>query len=70
MPIALVGKAFCLADASAAPIAVGDLLTTSPRAGHAMKAADRLMAVGSVIGKALAPLPADRGLIPMLVMTR
>jgi hypothetical protein len=70
VPIALVGKAFCLADASEAAIEVGDLLTTSPRSGHAMKATDRLLAVGSVIGKALSPLPAARGLIPVLVMAR
>ena len=70
VPIALVGKAFCLADASEAPIEVGDLLTTSPRSGHAMKATDRLLGVGSVIGKALSPLLTDRGLIPVLVMAR
>jgi hypothetical protein len=32
-----------------------------------MKAADREHAFGAVIGKALAPLPSGRGLIPILV---
>ena len=65
--IALVGKVYCKVDADAAPIAVGDLLTTSAIPGHAMKAADRMQAFGAVIGKALAPLERGRGLIPILV---
>ena len=48
-PLALVGKVYCKVDADYAPIDVGDLLTTSPRAGHAMKADDPLNAFGSVI---------------------
>jgi hypothetical protein len=67
LPIALVGKVFCKADASCAPIAVGDLLTSSNTPGHAMKALDPLKAFGAVIGKALLPLPSGQGLIPILV---
>jgi hypothetical protein len=66
-PIALMGKVFCKVDADLAPIRVGDLLTTSPTAGHAMRATDPNRALGAVIGKALAPHAAGRGLIPMLV---
>jgi hypothetical protein len=66
-PIALLGKVYCKVDASYAPIEVGDLLTTSHRPGHAMKAADPLKAFGSVIGKALRPLQAGQGLIPILI---
>jgi hypothetical protein len=66
-PVALVGKVFCKVDASEAAIEVGDLLTTSPLPGHAMKAADPMRAFGAVIGKALGPLPAGRGMIPVLV---
>jgi hypothetical protein len=66
-PVALVGKTFCKVDATAAPIGVGDLLTASPMPGHAMKATDPLRAFGSVIGKALRPLAAGTGLIPILV---
>jgi hypothetical protein len=66
-PIALMGKTYCRVDAAAGPIRVGDLLTTSARAGHAMRASDRQKAFGAVIGKALAPLSEGTGLIPVLV---
>jgi hypothetical protein len=66
-PLALMGKVYCMVDASAGPISVGDLLTTSSTPGHAMKAADPLQAFGAVIGKALRPLAAGRGLVPILV---
>ncbi|MGA8655027.1 MAG: hypothetical protein WB586_02675 [Chthoniobacterales bacterium] len=67
LPVALVGKVYCKVDAGRAPVAVGDLLTTSATPGHAMKAEDPVRAFGSVIGKALRPLKAGRGLIPILV---
>jgi hypothetical protein len=67
MPIALLGKVYCRVDASPSPIEVGDLLTTSPTRGHAMKAVDQLRAFGSVIGKALRPLEKGQGLIPILI---
>ncbi len=67
MPLALVGKAYCKVDAQYASIEVGDLLTTSPTPGHAMKADDLLKAFGAVIGKALRPLPTGLGLIPILI---
>ena len=67
MPLALTGTVFCKADAVYAPIAVGDLLTTSFTRGHAMKASDATRAFGAVIGKALQPLTEGQGLIPMLV---
>jgi hypothetical protein len=65
--IALLGKVYCKADASRAPIEVGDLLTTSPTPGHAMKATDPVRAFGAVIGKALRPVRDGQGLIPILV---
>lgn len=67
VPIALIGKVYCKADAGYGPIEVGDLLTTSATIGHAMKALDPFKAFGSVIGKALRRLPSGRGLIPILV---
>ena len=67
LPVALVGKVCCKVDAEGAPVAVGDLLTTSATPGHAMRAEDPVRAFGSVIGKALRPLKAGRGLIPILV---
>jgi hypothetical protein len=66
-PVALIGKVYCKVDADCGAIAVGDLLTTAPTRGHAMKAADPQRAFGAVIGKALAPLSTGRGLIPILV---
>ena len=67
LPIALTGKVFCKVDARYAPIAVGDLLTTSATPGHAMKAVDQNRAFGAVIGKALRAQAADTGLIPVLI---
>ncbi len=67
MPIALLGKVYCKVDASYGAIEVGDLLTTSSTPGHAMKTDDPLKAFGAVIGKALRPLEAGQGLIPILI---
>jgi hypothetical protein len=67
LPIALMGKVFCKVDASYGEIEIGDLLTTSPTPGYAMKADDPMKAFGSVIGKALRALGGGQGLIPVLV---
>jgi hypothetical protein len=67
VPIALMGKVYCKVDADYAPIAAGDLLTTSPSPGRAMKASDPELSLGAVIGKALRPLAAGQGAIPVLV---
>ncbi len=67
LPIALIGKVFCKVDATYGSVEVGDQLTTSSTAGHAMKVGDPLQAFGCVIGKALRPLKEGRGLIPVLV---
>jgi hypothetical protein len=67
LPIALVGKVFCKVDAEFGAIEPGDILTTSPTPGHAMKASDPMQAFGAVIGKALRPLARGRGEIPILV---
>ena len=69
-PIALLGKTFCKADASFGTIVPGDLLTTSPTSGHAMKVTDRSRALGAILGKALTSLESGRGLIPILVSLR
>ena len=67
MPVALVGKVYCKVDAGYSPVEVGDLLTTSPTPGHAMKADDPFKAFGAVIGKAMDSLKAGQALIPILV---
>jgi hypothetical protein len=65
-PLALVGRVYCKVDASFGAIGVGDLLTTSANPGHAMRAEPGL-AAGAIIGKALAPLAAGEGMIPVLI---
>lgn len=70
VPVALLGKVYCKVDATRSPISVGDLLTTSATAGHAMKADDPVRSFGSVIGKALQPQTAGTGLIRILVALR
>jgi hypothetical protein len=66
-PVALMGKAYCKADATQAAIEVGDLLTTSPTPGHAMAASNCDRAFGAILGKALQPLKDGRDLIPILI---
>ena len=67
LPVALLGKVYCKVDAQYLSIEVGDLLTTSPTPGHAMKADDPFKAFGAVIGKALRPLVGGQALVPILV---
>lgn len=67
--IALVGKVMCRVDADRAPVRRGDLLTTSPTPGHAMRA-EPSRAVGSLIGKALGERLNGQGLVPVLVALR
>jgi hypothetical protein len=57
-------------DASFGAIHAGDLLTTSPHAGYAMKATDKVAAIGAIIGKALSDLDSGTGSIPVLVMLK
>jgi len=67
VPISVMGKVSCRADASFGSIRVGDLLTTSHSPGYAMKATDPTRAFGTIIGKALGPLTDGRGLVPILI---
>jgi hypothetical protein len=66
--VTLGAYAHCKVDANVASIEAGDLLTTSRTRGHAQKAADPGRALGTIVGKALAPLKSGRGKIPILVM--
>ncbi|MFD7185299.1 hypothetical protein ACFV90_35705 [Streptomyces sp. NPDC059904] len=65
--LALAGQVYVKADPQYGPIAAGDLLTTSPSEGCAMRVSDRGRAVGAILGKALAPLDGPPGLLRMLV---
>ncbi|WP_344117767.1 hypothetical protein [Streptomyces blastmyceticus] len=66
--LALAGQVYVRADAQYGALSAGDLLTTSPTEGCAMRVADRPRAVGAVIGKALSPLTGGIGLVRMLVV--
>ncbi len=66
--VAVSGVTVCKVDAGFGSIRPGDLLVSSPTAGHAMRAADPLP--GTVIGKALEPLETGTGAVRMLVMMR
>lgn len=68
MMVTLGSFAHCKVDADIAPIEVGDLLTTSTTKGHAQKVLDSSKALGTIVGKALAPLAEGKGKIPVLVM--
>ena len=66
--MALTGTVDVKVDAGYGAIAVGDLLTTSPTAGHAMRADDPIP--GTILGKALEPLDSGTGTVRVLVMLR
>jgi hypothetical protein len=68
MMVTLGSFAHCKVDADIAPIEVGDLLTTSTTKGHAQKVLEPSQALGTIVGKALAPLERGQGKIPVLVM--
>jgi hypothetical protein len=65
--VALVGRVYCWADADYGEIKPGDMMTTSNTPGHAMRAEDRDKAYGTIVGKAMTPLPEGRGLVLVLV---
>ncbi|MFD6892887.1 hypothetical protein [Streptomyces sp. NPDC059957] len=65
--LALAGQVYVKADPQYGPISIGDLLTTSPTEGCAMRVSDRSRAVGAILGKALASLEGEPGLLRMLV---
>ena len=66
-PVALTGRVYCWADASAGAIQPGDLLTSAEVPGHAMKVTDHSRAPGSVLGKAMTGLKEGKGLVLVLV---
>ena len=65
-PFAIAGRVYVKVIGK---VEIGDLLTTSDKAGYAMKAKYGKKAFGAVIGKALT-VPNSEGLVLMLVMMR
>ena len=51
--VALAGRVYCNVETTQAAVETGDLLTTSPIPGYAMKAMDHLRAQGAILGKAM-----------------
>lgn len=66
-PVALSGRVYCWADATHGRIGPGDLLTTSPTPGHAMRVSDNAQAQGAILGKAMEGLDQGRKRILVLV---
>jgi len=66
-PVALTGRVYVRATAANGPIAPGDLLTTSSRAGLAMRVSDPSLAHGAILGKAMGSLEQGDGLVLVLV---
>jgi len=67
-PIALIGKVGVKVDAQYGSVEPGDLLTSSPTPGHAMKVTDARRAFGSVIGKALGTVTSGQSIVTALVV--
>ena len=65
--MALTGRVYVKVDATHGAIEPGDLLTTSPTPGHAMKATDWDQAHGTILGKAMTGLDSGTGLVLVLV---
>ena len=65
--VALTGRVYGLCDASYGSIEPGDLLTTSPTPGYAMKASDYEQAQGAILGKAMTQLDKGLGLVLVLI---
>lgn len=57
--VALAGRVYCNVDATYGKVSPGDLLTTSPTPGFAMKVKDNSKAKGAILGKAMESL--DKG---------
>lgn len=66
--VALAGRVYCNVDGTFGAIQSGDLLTTSPTPGYAMKVTDYGRAQGAILGKAMEPMDRDqKGKILVLV---
>jgi len=66
-PVALSGRVYVRCDAAHGAIRPGDLLTTSPTPGRAMRAGEPARAAGAVLGKAMTSLDEGHGLVLAVV---
>ena len=65
--VTLSGRTYVRANTSNGSISIGDMITTSPIAGEAMKATSKRKSRGAVIGKAMPELEDGEGFILVLV---
>ncbi len=66
-PVALTGRVYVKADASFGSIKSGDILTSSPISGFAMKVKKYARAQGAIVGKAMSDLEIGQGYVLVLV---
>jgi hypothetical protein len=64
--VTLSGTVYCRVTAFNGPVEAGDLLTTSPIPGYAMRATDPVASRGAILGKAMESLKGERGLVLVL----
>jgi hypothetical protein len=64
--VTLSGTVYCLVSNANGAVRAGDLLTSSAVPGYAMRAGDTDAARGAILGKALADLDGERGLVLIL----
>lgn len=65
--VAIAGRVYVKATSQNGAIKAGDFITSSDKAGYAMKSTNRHKAYGSVIGKALTSLEKGEGYVLVLV---
>jgi hypothetical protein len=68
--LTLTCKAWSWVDADYAPVALGDLHTTTPTPGHVMRVNDPARTFSAVIGKSLGTLTGGGALLPVLAGLR
>ena len=67
VPMAMMGIVPTKVSSENGTIEPGDLLVSASTPGYAMKGTDSARLIGAVIGKALAPLKSDAGVIEVLI---
>jgi len=68
LPVAMSGRVWVRCDTRAGGVALGEFLTTSDLRGHAMPVANKDLAEGAIIGKAMTSLAqGEQGMVLVLV---
>ena len=67
LPVAMIGIVPAKASAENGPIQRGDLLVSASTPGHVMRATDRQLFTGAIVGKAMQSLDIGTGVIEIAV---